>query len=168
MADCGPPYAFGTHDGQGGGPRLIDPGPVLRAVAADVRAGTGARTIAARFHHAVAAAVLDACRVAERDTGVRTVALTGGVFANALLDEACTTLLGASGFTVVRHTAVPCGDGGLALGQVLVAGRFLRERRPAPGRPERRSPCAWQCPAKWSALKNGTAPAWPGSTSGER
>lgn len=132
MADCGPPYAFGTRDGEGGGPRLLDPGPVLRAVAADVRAGTGARTIAARFHHAVAAAVLDACRAAERDTGVRTVALTGGVFANALLDEACTTLLGASGFTVVRHTAVPCGDGGLALGQVLVAGRFLRERRPAP------------------------------------
>ncbi|MFE2182826.1 carbamoyltransferase HypF [Streptomyces sp. NPDC059455] len=102
---------------------LEDPAPMLAAIVADLRAGAGVPLIAARFHLAVAGAVRTACRRAHRSTGVRTVVLTGGVFANALLDGMCTAGLAEDGFTVLAHTVVPPGDGGLALGQAVVAAR---------------------------------------------
>ncbi|MGP3953312.1 carbamoyltransferase HypF [Streptomyces sp. 7N604] len=102
---------------------LLDPAPALRSIVADLRRGAPAPVIAARFHRAVVSAVAEVCRSARRETGVRTVALSGGVFANALLDEECTDLLRASDFTVLRHGEVPPGDGGLALGQLVVAAR---------------------------------------------
>ncbi|PHQ52984.1 carbamoyltransferase HypF [Streptomyces cinnamoneus] len=123
IARCGRPYAFASRAAGDGGPLLLDPAPVLREAVADLRDGAGPAVVAARFHHAVAAAVLAVCRDARRATGVRTVALSGGVFANALLEDACTDLLRGDGFAVVRHGRVPCGDGGLALGQVLIAAR---------------------------------------------
>ncbi len=106
-------YAFG----------LGRPAPLLAAIVADLRAGAGAPLIAARFHLAVAGAVRAACRTAHRATGSRTVVLTGGVFTNALLDDMCTAGLAEDGFTVLGHTVVPPGDGGLALGQAVVAAR---------------------------------------------
>ncbi|MFE9008056.1 carbamoyltransferase HypF [Streptomyces sp. NPDC007875] len=102
---------------------LGEPAPLLMAIVADLRAGAGAPLIAARFHLAVAGAVRTACRKASRSTGVRTVVLTGGVFANALLDGMCTAGLAEDGLTVLGHTVVPPGDGGLALGQAVVAAR---------------------------------------------
>ncbi|WP_225851171.1 carbamoyltransferase HypF [Streptomyces sp. HPF1205] len=138
MARCGPGYVFGHARGGAARPGLLDPAPVLRALVADLRSGTATEVMAARLHHAVADAVSTACRAARRATGVTTVALTGGVFTNALLDEACADRLRRQGFTVLRHQAVPCGDGGLALGQLLVAAR-----RPRPGdRPPTDRPAA--------------------------
>ncbi|RBL86367.1 hypothetical protein DDE05_10835, partial [Streptomyces cavourensis] len=58
-----------------------------------------------------------------RRTGIATVALTGGVFCNALLTEGCSAGLEEDGFTVLRHRKVPPNDGGLALGQLMVAAR---------------------------------------------
>ncbi|MGW7302618.1 carbamoyltransferase HypF [Streptomyces sp. NPDC054829] len=108
-------YAFGL------GPRGLDPAPLLRSVLGDLRAGTPAPLIAARFHRGVARAVHEVCRRARGATGLTTVALTGGVFANALLEAECAELLAGDGFTVLRHREVPPNDGGLALGQLAVA-----------------------------------------------
>jgi hydrogenase maturation protein HypF len=99
----------------------LDPGPVLSAIVADLRRQVPVPLIAARFHRAVAVAVAAVCRAARRETGARVAALSGGVFANALLDTECAALLAADGFTVLRHRRVPPGDGGLALGQLVVA-----------------------------------------------
>lgn len=104
-------------------PVLADPSPVLAAVVADLRAQVPAEWIAARFHRAVAALVHRVCLLARDRRGVDTVALTGGVFLNTLLSSACAAALTADGFTVLRHHLVPPGDGGLALGQLMVAAR---------------------------------------------
>ncbi|QCD54110.1 carbamoyltransferase HypF [Streptomyces hawaiiensis] len=105
----------------------LDPAPVLAALVADLRRGTPAAVLAARFHRGVARAVAEICRRARRDTGLATVALSGGVFANALLEEECARLLTEDGFAVLRHGEVPPNDGGLALGQLLVAAHLRQE-----------------------------------------
>ncbi|MET9395778.1 carbamoyltransferase HypF [Streptomyces sp. NPDC006624] len=105
----------------------LDPAPVLRALVADLRRGTPAPVLAARFHRAVARAVASVCRRAREDTGLATVALSGGVFANALLEEECARLLTGDGFAVLRHGEVPPNDGGLALGQLVVAAHLRQE-----------------------------------------
>ncbi|MFF5522990.1 carbamoyltransferase HypF [Streptomyces coeruleorubidus] len=105
----------------------LDPAPVLGTLVADLRRGTPAPVLAARFHRAVARAVAQICRRARRDTGLATVALSGGVFANALLEEECTRLLADDGFVVLRHCEVPPNDGGLALGQLMVAAHLRQE-----------------------------------------
>lgn len=114
-------YAFGIAAG------ACDPAPVLGALVADLRRGTPVPVLAARFHRGVAWAVARICRRARRATGLTTVALSGGVFANALLEEACTALLTDDGFAVLRHGEVPPTDGGLALGQLVVAAHERRE-----------------------------------------
>ncbi|MFF7309008.1 carbamoyltransferase HypF [Streptomyces sp. NPDC008137] len=114
-------YDFGFTAG------TYDPAPVLNALVADLRRGTPAPVLAARFHRAVARAVTEICRRARQDTGLATVALSGGVFANALLEEECARLLSENGFAVLRHGEVPPNDGGLALGQLVVAAHLRRE-----------------------------------------
>jgi hydrogenase maturation protein HypF len=94
---------------------------LVAAVLADVRRGVPPSLIAARFHHGLADAVLDACRVAAGSTGLRTVALSGGVFQNTTLLELVLARLTGAGFTPLVHRQVPPNDGGLALGQALVA-----------------------------------------------
>ncbi|NUR00560.1 MAG: carbamoyltransferase HypF [Streptomyces sp.] len=114
-------YTFGFGSG------LCDPAPVLRSLVADLRRGTPVPVLAARFHRGVARAVLEISRRARRDTGLATVALSGGVFANALLEEECTRLLAEDGFAVLLHGEVPPNDGGLALGQLVVAAHQRQE-----------------------------------------
>ncbi|MFJ3582041.1 carbamoyltransferase HypF [Streptomyces sp. NPDC090127] len=119
------------------GPLTADPAPLLAAVADDVRLGTAAAVVADRFHRAVADLVHTVCAAARRELGVETVALTGGVFANTVLSSACAGALGRDGFTVLRHRLVPPNDGGLALGQLVVAARATAEAA-ADGGPRQR------------------------------
>ncbi|MFE3503652.1 carbamoyltransferase HypF [Kitasatospora sp. NPDC059160] len=127
-AETGPAagYAFGLAERAGGW--TVEPGPVLAGVLADLAAGAPTGLIAARFHRAVAGAVRRVCANVRREYGISTVALSGGVFANALLSSACASGLGEDGFTVLRHRRVPPNDGGLALGQLMVAGRSSAAR----------------------------------------
>lgn len=123
-------------DPQPGGPTgavIADPAPVLAAVVADVRAGVPTAVIAARFHASVAALVGALCARARDRHGLDTVALTGGVFANTLLSTACARILRADGFTVLRHHRIPPGDGGLALGQLMVAAAARPTEHPQRG-----------------------------------
>jgi hydrogenase maturation protein HypF len=99
-------------------PAVIDPAPVLAAVITDLRAGVPAGVVGARFHRAVADLIVDLA--AGDDSGTRTVALSGGVFQNALLLRLTLEALGHKGFDVITHRYVPPNDGGIALGQLLV------------------------------------------------
>ncbi|MGW2256469.1 carbamoyltransferase HypF [Streptomyces sp. NPDC001780] len=123
-------YRFGLPAGPPGEgrPLPVNPGPVLAAAVSDLRSGVDAGTVAARFHGAVVSLVREVCLRARDRTGLGTVALSGGVFLNTLLAEGCTRSLEEDGFTVLRHREVPPGDGGLALGQVMVAARTTSGR----------------------------------------
>jgi hydrogenase maturation protein HypF len=79
--------------------------------------GETAACIAARFHNALANWIVS---VAER-AGERRVALSGGVFQNGYLVERTAALLEACGFQVYTHQRVPPNDGGIALGQAMIA-----------------------------------------------
>ncbi|HYJ57341.1 MAG TPA: carbamoyltransferase HypF [Mycobacterium sp.] len=100
------------------GPAQVDPAALLRAVVDDVRNGVPAGVIGARFHAAVVRLIVELA--AEFATGTNTVALSGGVFQNALLAGITLTTLRDNGFEVITHRRVPPNDGGIALGQLMV------------------------------------------------
>jgi hydrogenase maturation protein HypF len=94
---------------------------VIRAVAADVRSGVPTPLISARFHNGLAQLVLDMCEGIRRARGLHEVALSGGVWQNVTLLRRTLDRLRAAKFTVYVHRLVPPNDGGLALGQAVIA-----------------------------------------------
>jgi hydrogenase maturation protein HypF len=98
----------------------MDPAPVIRAVAADVRAGVARAVVSARFHAAVVDLVSGVAATARAATGLSTVALSGGVFQNPTLLAGVCRALRRNDFTVLRHRVVPPNDGGIALGQLMI------------------------------------------------
>jgi hydrogenase maturation protein HypF len=116
-------YPFDLARG-GGGPWQVDLRPLVRAVVRDLTRGDAPATISARFHNALAGAAEELVRGAARRLGRLPVVLSGGCFQNALLVERILERLGPS-FDVVVHSQVPPGDGGLALGQAVVANALL-------------------------------------------
>ena len=80
-----------------------------------------AQALALAFHEALARMVLAMCRRLRERTGIRQIALSGGVFANVLLQERCRALLEADGFSVYVNEQVPGNDGGICLGQAWIA-----------------------------------------------
>jgi hydrogenase maturation protein HypF len=94
---------------------------LVQAVVDDLAAGVAREKIAARFHNGTSGVIAHCCSVLRERTGLRTVALSGGVFQNLLLLDRVTGLLEADGFTVLTHSRVPCNDGGISLGQAVVA-----------------------------------------------
>ncbi len=114
--DCGAmAYTFDIDTAQR--PAVIDAAPVLAAIIRDLRAGAKTGVIGARFHRAVAELIVD---LALTTAETQTVALSGGVFQNALLLELALNGLHNKGFQVITHRHVPPNDGGIALGQLLV------------------------------------------------
>ncbi|OQY23863.1 MAG: carbamoyltransferase HypF [Chloroflexi bacterium] len=99
----------------------IDPAPCIRAVVADARAGTPAGVIAARFHNGLARMMRDVCLRLREESGLDEVALSGGVFQNVALLGKSVSLLREAGFTVYTHHLTPPNDGGISLGQAVVA-----------------------------------------------
>jgi hydrogenase maturation protein HypF len=119
-ASVGARYAFAVEE-QRDGTLVLDPAPVLAGVVRDVLAGTPSAAVSAGLHAAVAAAVLAVARHVRHTDAVQTVGLTGGVFQNAAMTSGCLRSLGEDGFEVLLHRRVPPNDGGLALGQAIVA-----------------------------------------------
>lgn len=104
----------------------IEPLAMWKAVLGDLILRTPAPVMAARFHRGLAKAIVAMTnKLAQRDgaSGPRfdAVALSGGCFENVVLCQEVTSGLAADGFTVLSHRQVPANDGGLALGQAVIA-----------------------------------------------
>ena len=107
----------------GGDNFLVRGAELVRQVADDMVAGVARPVIAARFHNAVAASIVAACtQVRGLRPALTMVALSGGVFQNVLLIERAAEGLERAGFRVLLHSRVPANDGGISLGQAVVAG----------------------------------------------
>ncbi len=103
-------------------PFCIEGADLVRAAAGDLAAGTAAPVVAARFHNGVAALIVDGCVLLRERCGLGTVALSGGVFQNLIVAHRAAAGLEARGFRVLAHSRVPCNDGGISLGQAVIAG----------------------------------------------
>ncbi len=120
-----PPYPHACEWLTGAGSAQLDPAPLFAQVIADWRAGVAVSHIARRVHATVAEWIAEACERARQLSQLNHVVLSGGVFQNTLLLDMAIRALRARGFEVLWPRLAPTNDGGLALGQVLIAG--LRE-----------------------------------------
>jgi hydrogenase maturation protein HypF len=122
LADPAERGAYGAGaGGTAAGPLVIAGRDLVRAVVDDLAAGISSNVIAARFHHGVAGLITQACLLLRDRHGLSDVALSGGVFQNLLLLHAAVGQLEEHGFRVLVHSRVPCNDGGISLGQAVIA-----------------------------------------------
>jgi len=112
---------------QAAGPFLIDLRPMVEQLVADLAAGVAVEVISAKFHNTVVAFLAASAQRAREETGLSVVALSGGCFANRTVTARLAAALAGEGFRVLRHQRVPCNDGGIALGQAVVAAACSRE-----------------------------------------
>ena len=90
-------------------------------------AGENSNQLALYFHRRLAGMIVSACEKAREETGINTVALSGGVYQNKLLLDYSVTMLEERGFHVLRHHLLPPNDGGISLGQAVAAMRSLQK-----------------------------------------
>ena len=98
---------------------------MVKIVLAELGKGVDRSLVAYRFHEAVADYVASKCQELRDETGLNTVALSGGVFQNKLLVELLLPMLDEIGFDVLRQSEVPPNDGGISLGQVAIGRAHL-------------------------------------------
>lgn len=116
------PYPFTIIDGEGEAD-TIDFSPALREIVEERLSGTDTKTIVHRFHETVAEACVRCVRkwTAKHEEMNKKAVLSGGSFHNPFLTVEISRRLRECGFTVYTHGKVPCGDGGISLGQLIVA-----------------------------------------------
>lgn len=100
---------------------LIDHGPLMHSIVEDLFAGVGPGVVAAKFHQGIVELVSQLCHSLKEELGLDTVVLSGGVWQNMILLERTVGRLQMDGFQVLWHRRVPANDGGLALGQAVIA-----------------------------------------------
>jgi hydrogenase maturation protein HypF len=100
---------------------MIDPRPMLREIATDLKHGRDRALIAARFHETVAAFTTEVCARVSQSAGLKDVVLSGGVMQNARLLSSLLDRLAETGLHAHIHKEVPPNDGGLSLGQAVAA-----------------------------------------------
>ncbi len=101
--------------------------PCIRQMVQDLVQKRPKADISAGFHETLVQAFVKTARSIRLDTGLDRVVLSGGVFNNNLILARTQRLLEENGLTVYTHTRVPCGDGGICLGQVAAALERMRD-----------------------------------------
>jgi hydrogenase maturation protein HypF len=126
MADGGVEerYEFAREEGE---TMILDFRPVIAAIVADLCRGRRAGEISACFHNTLSSAIGEMCGKIGASDGVNRVCLSGGSFQNLYLLGRTVVELRRRGFGVFLHAQVPANDGGLSLGQAMIATQRMRE-----------------------------------------
>jgi len=115
----GYPFAI-REDGVGW---IIDTRPLFEALAQDLREGVRTGVLSHRFHRGFVNVLARVADLVRERTGIDRICLSGGSFQNCFLSQHLQMRLEQQGFQVFIHAEVPCGDGGISLGQAMVAAR---------------------------------------------
>ncbi|MGB9467253.1 MAG: carbamoyltransferase HypF [Candidatus Acidiferrum sp.] len=99
----------------------IDPSPLFGAIVEDLRRKICTATISRRFHNGLVETLVLLAGLLRQESSINQICLSGGTFNNLLVFEHLIRKLESNGFEVFTHSEVPSGDGGLSLGQALVA-----------------------------------------------
>ena len=116
-------YDFDT---EGEEPIIVDFRPAIAAIVKDISRGRGVGEISACFHNTLSASIVEVCRRIGRTDGLDRVCLSGGSFQNLYLLGHTVIELRRHGFSVFLHAQIPANDGGLALGQAMIANQQVR------------------------------------------
>jgi hydrogenase maturation protein HypF len=108
-------------------PWIIDTRQLFREVLEDVQIGVDAGMIAGKFHETMARVLVETCKDLSAETGIERVALSGGVFQNELLTTRVLEGLRAADLAPLIHRRVPTNDGGISLGQAVIAASRVSE-----------------------------------------
>lgn len=108
---------------------VLDPRPLITEMVSAIADGGNPAGLARGFHDSVAMMLASAAIRTARRTELKRVVLSGGCFVNRLLLERTATALTEAGLQVFTHQQTPPGDGGLALGQAVVAAERIRAKR---------------------------------------
>ncbi|MBN3894310.1 MAG: carbamoyltransferase HypF [Nostoc sp. NOS(2021)] len=117
------PFSFSFSDSI----YCIDPRPMWKALLNDLQQQIAQPVMAAKFHKGLANAILEMVKHLCQENLINQVALTGGVFQNCILLEQVSKRLQTLGIKVLTHSLVPANDGGLSLGQAVIAAAQLIE-----------------------------------------
>ena len=116
-------YGFEIQEGE---PAVLDFRPMIAAIVRDLASGKRTGEISALFHNTLCAAIVETCcRIRESD-GLHRICLSGGTFQNFYLLGRIVAELRSRGFGVFLHAMVPANDGGIALGQAVIANELLQ------------------------------------------
>ena len=100
---------------------MVKLGELFSTIVQDIRNRIPIPLISLKFHNTVTQMIVQMCRLIAKESGITQVALSGGVFQNRLLLRLATAALQREGFSVLTHHLVPCNDGGISLGQAVIA-----------------------------------------------
>jgi hydrogenase maturation protein HypF len=102
-------------------PWQVDVRPMIESIVRELQEGEAVGAIAARFHNTLAVMIAEVCRELRRREPLNKVCLSGGTFQNMFLLERTLTALADYNFEVYLHERVPPNDGGISLGQAVIA-----------------------------------------------
>lgn len=100
---------------------IVNTFPLIRDIVRDIETGIKREVIAGRFHNTIIDFSISLCELIKENYKINAVALSGGVFQNRIILEGIYNRLKEKGFEVYIHSSIPCNDGGVSVGQLLVA-----------------------------------------------
>ena len=102
-------------------PWILDMRPMVSQIAREITQGRSPGAVSGTFHESLAQAIQSVCGRIRALTDIRNVCLSGGTFQNMTLLKSTVARLRRDGFEVYIHSQVPANDGGLSLGQAVIA-----------------------------------------------